>query len=86
MTSRRITIRGETYVTLAVAADCYQVEVRWLHTVFDRGLLGPGEVVGSEVAIPVGMLDRVARLRGLQLAQGLDLASAAALIEWLDAD
>lgn len=68
MNFERIELHGEVYVTLASAAACYRVELRWVEQVYASGLLGPGERVGAEVALAEAELDRLAarveKLRG----------------------
>lgn len=68
---RPLQVRGESYLTLEVAAECYQLEVSWVRQVYDLGLLGPGERTGEGLAIPAPMLDRLARV--IHLARHLDI-------------
>ena len=80
MKSVVVTIRGERYITLDAAAECYQCEVTWVEQVYAFGLLGRGEPVGAGVAIRTSMLDRLARLVALCRYQGLELDTAAAFL------
>jgi hypothetical protein len=79
--SRPIVIHGESFVTLATVAECFQVQTAWVRAVYDAGLLGAGERVGDEVAIPSARLERVALVERLHLHYGLDLASVELWIE-----
>jgi hypothetical protein len=74
VTSARVVIREETYLTLDLVAECYEVEVEWVEGVYRLGLLGAGEQVEGRPAIPSRMLERVAQLRGLCHYHGLDPA------------
>jgi hypothetical protein len=76
---RTATIRGELWVTLEAAADCYEVEVTWVREVYELGLLGPGEQVGSSTAIAAMELDHLARALRLHRQQGLELTAIVAL-------
>jgi len=78
--SRFLEIRGEAFVTLAGAAECYRVELVWVEQVYAAGLLGRGERVGDAIAIAVAELDRLAVLLRWQRHHGLDLETAAALL------
>ena len=79
--SRTATIRGELWVTLEAAADCYEVELTWVREVYDLGLLGPGEQVGSSTAIAAAELDKLARAVRLRRQQGVELFALVALLE-----
>ena len=52
MSTARIQVRGEVFVTLESAAECYQVETGWIREVYAQGLMGPGETVGGSIAVP----------------------------------
>jgi hypothetical protein len=78
-----ITIHGENYVTLTHAADCYELEVRWIEEVYDYGLLGEGEQLETGLAIPTRMLDRLAEIHRLQNQQGVNLAGIAIILDLL---
>lgn len=75
----RIELRGEVFVTLASAAEAYRVEVRWVEQVYERGLLGPGERVGAEIALAEAELDRLASVVRWHRHCGLELDVVAAL-------
>lgn len=77
---RTLTIRGELWITLEAAADCYEVEVTWVREVYELGLLGPGEPAGSSTAIPAIELDHLARVLRLHRQLGLDPLAIAALL------
>lgn len=81
MTRVRITIEGESYITLEGVAECYECEVAWLHEVYRMGLLGRGRTVERTIAIELRMLDRVADVIRMSVHQGIDLAVVAALLE-----
>lgn len=78
-----ITIRGEQYVTLHGAAECYEVEVAWIEEVYEFGLLGRGEPADEGLAIPAAMLDRLAEIRRLQQQEGVNLPGIAIILELL---
>ena len=80
MKSVVVTIRGERYITLDAAAECYECEVTWVQQVYSFGLLGPGEQVGAGIAIRTSMLERLARIVALCRYQGLELDAAAAIL------
>jgi len=67
-----MTIRGETYLTLDVVAECYECEVTWVEEIYALGLLGKGEHVEGVLAIPSRMLERVAHIRRLCHYHGID--------------
>jgi hypothetical protein len=78
MNTRLIEIRGELFVTLETAAECYHVETRWIEKVYAEGLLGPGEHVGGSIAFPAVELDRLATILRWH-RHGLDLESVMVL-------
>ncbi|MBZ0136159.1 MAG: chaperone modulator CbpM [Planctomycetes bacterium] len=78
-----ITIRGRSYITLTEAAECYRVQVSWVEEVYEYGLLGAGETVEEEIAVPTEMLDRLAEIRRLQNQQGVNLAGIAIILDLL---
>jgi hypothetical protein len=80
MSRETIVIRGEVYLTLEALADCYRVEVAWLHEVYELGLLGDGERVGATTVVSATMLDRTARILRLHLQQGVDLMGILGLL------
>lgn len=76
MSARRaqyLEIRGEAFVTLETAAECYRVETRWIEQLYAEGLLGAGERVGGSIAFPATELDRLAAILRWQRHHGLDL-------------
>lgn len=75
-----VTIRGEHYVTLQDVAATFEIELTWVQEVYDYGLLGPGEAVGSTIAIASRWLDRVAAIRRLNRVQGINLAGIAVIL------
>lgn len=77
----RITIEGETYITLEGVAECYECEITWLREVYDLGLLGHGRTVEQSIAIELSKLDRVADVIRMSVYQGIDLVVVAALLE-----
>ena len=77
----RITLAGETYLTLEGVAECYHCEVTWLREVYDLGLLGHGRVVHESIVIQSLMLARVAEVIRMSVYQGVDLAIVAALLD-----
>jgi len=80
MSARPLEIRGELFVTLETAAECYGVELRWIETVYAEGLLGRGERVGPSLAFPAAELDRLAAVLRWQHL-GLDLETVSALLD-----
>jgi len=58
--SARLELRGERFVTLATAAECYRVELRWIEEVYAYGLLGVGERIDDVLVVPERELDRLA--------------------------
>lgn len=81
MSERRIVIRGESFLTLATVAECFHVQVTWVREVYDAGLLGRGERVGDELAIPAAHLDRLALIQRLHRHYGLDLELIEVVLE-----
>ena len=80
MEHRTIRIRGELYLTLEAAAECYQVEVEWVRRVYELDLLGPGQPLEQSTAIAARMLDRLAEIRRLHLHTGMDLEAIALVL------
>lgn len=78
--SRALEIRGELFVTLETAAECYRVEVRWIEQVYDTGLLGSGERVGGSIAVPAAELDRLAAVLRWHRHHGLELETVLAML------
>jgi len=78
--TRSLEIRGEVFVTLESAAECYHVEASWIERVYSHGLLGPGERIGGSIAVPASELDRLAAVLRWHLHYGLDLEAVAALL------
>jgi hypothetical protein len=72
MTNVRLTIRGETYLTLETVAACYQCEIAWVEQIYGLGLLGSGENVEGHTAIPARMLERLAEIVRLVRHHGID--------------
>lgn len=81
MNARRLVVRGETYVSLEAAAECYQLELAFVREVYRAGLLGPGELTELGPAIPAPMLGRLARIVRLTRHLELDLDLAAFFLE-----
>ena len=81
MNERRITVGGESFVTLETAAACFHVEASWVREVYESGLLGPAERVGDELAIATALLDRLATIQRLHWHWGLDLAAIELVID-----
>lgn len=79
--SARITIHGESFVTLSTVAECFHVQSTWVREVYDAGLLGRGETVGADLAIAAEQLDRVAMIQRLHRHYGLDLATIEIVLE-----
>jgi hypothetical protein len=76
---RALEIRGEVFVTLEAAAECYHVEARWIEEIYGEGLLGRGERVGASIAVPAAELDRLAAILRWHRHHGLDLDTVRAL-------
>jgi hypothetical protein len=77
--SRVLEIRGELFVTLESAAECYRVETRWIEEVYAEGLLGHGERVGGSIAVRAAELDRLAAILRWHRHLGLELDAVRAL-------
>ena len=80
MSLRVVEIRGEVFVTLESAAECYQVEARWVEEVYEYGLLGAGERVGSALAVRARELDRLAAILRWHRHLGLELEAILPLL------
>ncbi len=85
MSTRRIVIRGDSYIALETVAECYCFERAWIEAVYEAGLLGRGEIFESRTVIRTSLLDRVATIRRMQHYQGLALETVAILLS-LDDD
>jgi hypothetical protein len=68
----RVVIRDESYMTLDLVAECYDLDLEWVERVYRLGLLGSCEQVEGRPAIPSRMLERVAEVRRLCHYHGLD--------------
>jgi hypothetical protein len=73
-------IRGEVYVTLEAAADCYRVEARWLERLHEEGLLARAERVEGALALPASELDRLAAILRWHRHLGVELEVVRALL------
>ncbi len=73
MSNDVVRIRGKLYVRLEDVAHVYRVEQAWLLDVYERGMLGSGEPVGTSIAIAAVQLDRVATIVRLHEVLELDL-------------
>jgi len=71
---------SETFLALETIAGCYGVEVRLIRTLYARGLFGPGEPRGEDVALPTRRLDRVAEVLRLHVHVGVDLTTLELLL------
>jgi len=80
MSTHTLEIRGELFVTLEGAAECYHVEARWIEEIQRQGYLGPVERVGRSLAFPVTGLDRLAAILRWNRHLGLDLDAVTALL------
>jgi hypothetical protein len=67
----RITIAGESYLTLESISECYECEVTWLREAYEFGLLGGGRMHFGTIVLSVRVLDRVAEVIRLGRYQGL---------------
>jgi len=76
----RVTIEGESYITLEGVAECYECEYRWVREVYEFGLLGSGVRYDDTTVVLTSMLDRVAEIRRLHVYHGVDLSAVAALL------
>lgn len=72
MSGVRVTIRGETYLTLDIVAECYECEIEWVERIYHLGLLGSGETVEGRTAIQARMLERLAEIVRLCRYHGID--------------
>ena len=82
--SDRIVIRGEAYLAIETLAECFEVRVRWVREVYDRGLLGHGERRGESLYVEARMLDRMAEIRRLHALLDADLAAIELFLDALD--
>lgn len=73
-------IRGELFLTLETAAECYHVEVRWIEEVQRAGLLR-GERVDGSLALSARELDRMAAVLRWHRHHGIELETVLALLE-----
>jgi hypothetical protein len=80
MSTHLVEIRGELFVTLEAAAECYRVEARWLEEVHRHGLLARAERVTGSLAFPAAELDRLAAILRWHRHLGLDLDTVVALL------
>ncbi len=76
----RVTIEGESYITLDDVAECYECEHGWVREVYDHGLLGRGVRYEGTIVVRTSMLDRVAEIRRLHVFQGVHISAIAALL------
>jgi hypothetical protein len=67
----KITIAGESYLTLESISECYECEVTWLREAYEFGLFGGGRVHFGTIVLSVRVLDRVAEVIRLGRYQGL---------------
>ena len=75
-----VVIRGEQYIVLSAAAECFSLEVGVLQEACELGLLGAGEQVDDSLAIAAAMLDRVALIRRLLVHEGINLVGIARIL------
>ena len=80
MSVNLVEIRGELFVTLEMAAECYHVEVTWLEEVERQGLLGPAVRVGDSRAFPAAELDRIAAILRWHRYHGVELETVVAFL------
>ncbi len=80
MSEVRITIEGESYLTLEAISECYDCDARWLREAYEFGLLGRGRVEGGRVVLRLTVLDRVAEVVRLGRYQGLGFEAIEVLI------
>ena len=69
----RIHIDGELYLTLETVAEVYQVQITWLQSIYEFGLLGTGVQSGRSTCIAAIQLDRVATIVRLREVVGNDV-------------
>lgn len=87
MSEVRITIEGESYLTLEAISECYECDVRWLREAYEFGLFGRGRVDAGRVVLRITVLDRVAEVVRLARYQGLGFEAIDVLIgETVEAD
>ena len=80
-TLRRITIEGESYLTLTGIAECFSCEVSWIEEVYSLGLLGVGRNADGEFVVLSSLLDRVAEIRRINVHYGVHLTAVSILLE-----
>lgn len=80
-TIRRITIEGESYLTLHGIAECFSCEVAWVEEVYALGLLGSGRSANGEIVVMSSLLDRVAEIRRFNVYYGVHLTAVSFLLE-----
>ena len=81
MSSDRLYVEGELYLSLETIAEIYEVQVVWLREVYESGLLGSGVNSGSTVCIGAVRMDRVATVVRMYDVLGLDIESIALALE-----
>ena len=81
MTSVRITLHGESWITIETVAETFACEVSLVRQVYERGLLGPGERVDQALFVRTAMLDRVAVIVRMHVHQGLGLSAIEVLLD-----
>ena len=80
MSAQFLHIRGEVFVTLEAAAECYQVEMHWIEEIYRHGLLGRVERVSGALAVPAAELDRLAAILRWHRHHGVELDAVLALL------
>jgi hypothetical protein len=80
-TIRKITIEGESYLSLYSVAECFACEPSWVEDVYAHGLLGHGHRHEGEVVILSRLLDRVATIRRFNVYYGVHLTAISVLLE-----
>jgi hypothetical protein len=75
-----IQVHGEAFITIETAAECYQVEVRWVEEIARRGILGPAEEVQGSLAFPAAELDRLAAILRWHRHHELELGLVVSLV------
>lgn len=81
MSTERIFVEGELYLSVETVAEVYRVEVVWLREVLDAGLLAGGVASQPTLCIAATRLDHVATIVRLHRALGLDLDAIRLLLE-----
>lgn len=81
MSTERIFVGGELYLSVETVAEVYRVEVVWLREVLDAGLLAGGVASQPTLCIAAARLDHVATIVRLHRALGLDLDAIRLLLE-----